>query len=86
MYKGKIKSALASEFGGMDDSSGKFYSLKIVIKTMLIEYNDAYSNLSKSTLVQESNIFNEKNLSVGKCVDLLNKIIFLLNQVNHNYI
>jgi hypothetical protein len=44
-----------------------------------LEYNDAYSNLSKSTLVQESNIFNEKNLSVLKCVDLLNKITFLLN-------
>lgn len=45
----------------------------------VLEYNDAYSHLSKSTLVQESNIFNEKNLSVLKCVDLLNKIIFLLN-------
>jgi hypothetical protein len=31
--------------------------------------------------VQESNIFNEKSLSVLKCVDLLNKVIFLLNQV-----
>ena len=31
--------------------------------------------------MQESNLFNEKNLSVLKCVDLLNKIIFLLNQV-----
>ena len=36
--------------------------------------------MSKSTLVQESKIFNEKNLSVDKCIDLLNKIIFLLNQ------
>jgi len=45
----------------------------------LIEYNDAYTNLNKSTLVQESNLFNEKNLSVLKCVELLNKIIFLLN-------
>jgi len=29
--------------------------------------------------VQESNIFNEKNLGILKCVELLNKIIFLLN-------
>ena len=45
----------------------------------LLEYNDAYTNLNKSTLVQESNIFNEKNLGILKCVELLNKIIFLLN-------
>lgn len=49
-----------------------------------LEYNDAYTHLSKSTLVQESNIFNEKSLSVLKCVDLLNKVIFLLNQVYNN--
>jgi coatomer subunit gamma len=30
--------------------------------------------------VQESNIFNEKTLKEKKCIDLLNKIIFLLNQ------
>ena len=51
------------------------------LKLTHIEYNDAYSHLNKSTLVQESNLFNEKSLSVLKCVDLLNKIIFLLNQV-----
>ncbi len=45
----------------------------------LIEYNDAYSNLSKSALVQESKIFNEKQINERKCVDLLNKVIFLLN-------
>ncbi len=45
----------------------------------VLEYNDAYTNLNKSTLVQESNIFNEKNLGILKCVELLNKIIFLLN-------
>lgn len=44
------------------------------------EYKDAYSNLSKSALVQESNIFNDKVLKEKKCIDLLNKIIFLLNQ------
>lgn len=44
------------------------------------EYKDAYSNLSKSALVQESNIFNDKNLKEKKCIDLLNKVIFLLNQ------
>jgi hypothetical protein len=46
---------------------------------IVLEYNDAYTNLNKSTLVQESNIFNEKNLGILKCVELLNKIIFLLN-------
>ena len=44
------------------------------------EYKDAYSNLNKSTLVQESNIFNDKTLKDKKCIDLLNKVIFLLNQ------
>jgi hypothetical protein len=44
------------------------------------EYKDAYSNLSKSALVQESNIFNDKQLKEKKCIDLLNKVIFLLNQ------
>jgi hypothetical protein len=43
------------------------------------EYKDAYSNLSKSALVQESNIFNDKTLKEKKCIDLLNKVIFLLN-------
>lgn len=43
------------------------------------EYKDAYSNLNKSALVQESNIFNDKTLKEKKCIDLLNKIIFLLN-------
>ena len=46
---------------------------------IVLEYNDAYTNLNKSTLLQESNIFNEKNLGILKCVELLNKIIFLLN-------
>ena len=46
---------------------------------IVLEYNDAYTNLNKSTLVQESNIFNEKNLGILKCVELLNKIILLLN-------
>ncbi len=49
------------------------------LTSYLLEYNDAYTNLHKSTLVQESNIFNEKNLGILKCVELLNKIIFLLN-------
>ena len=51
----------------------------ILFFSLELEYNDAYSNLNKSTLVQESNIFNEKNLGILKCVELLNKIIFLLN-------
>lgn len=44
------------------------------------EYKDAYSNLSKSALVQESAIFKEKSLKEKKCIDLLNKVIFVLNQ------
>lgn len=46
------------------------------------EYRDAYSNLSKTNLVQQSKIFNEKKLKDAECIDLLNKIIFLLNQVS----
>ena len=46
------------------------------------EYRDAYSNLSKTNLVQQSKIFNEKKLKDVECTDLLNKIIFLLNQVS----
>jgi len=46
------------------------------------EYRDAYSNLSKSALVQNSKIFNDKKLKDTECIDLLNKVIFLLNQVS----
>ena len=46
------------------------------------EYRDAYSNLSKSDLVQKSKIFNDKKLKDSECTDLLNKIIYLLNQVS----
>lgn len=49
------------------------------------EYRDAYSNLSKTNLVQQSKIFNEKKLKDAECIDLLNKIIFLLNQVSHPF-
>ena len=57
----------------------KFIEL-IFIDKILIEYKDAYSNLNKSALVQESTIFNDKTLKEKKCIDLLNKVIFLLNQ------
>jgi len=43
------------------------------------EYRDAFTNLSKSSLVQKSKIFNEKKLKDSECTDLLNKIIYLLN-------
>ena len=43
------------------------------------EYKDAYSDLSKSVLVHDSKIFNDKQLKEKKCIDLLNKVIFLLN-------
>ena len=46
------------------------------------EYRDAYSNLNKSDLVQKSKIFNDKKLKDSECTDLLNKIIYLLNQVS----
>ena len=46
------------------------------------EYRDAFSNLSKTALVQMSKIFNEKKLKDSNCTDLLNKIIYLLNQVS----
>ena len=46
------------------------------------EYRDAFTNLSKSDLVQKSKIFNEKKLKDSECTDLLNKIIYLLNQVS----
>jgi len=47
MYKGKIK--LTFDSTTTDDTSGKplFFHLKF---DLLIEYNDAYSNLNKSTL------------------------------------
>ena len=45
------------------------------------EYKDAYSNLNKSELAQKSKIFNEKKLKDAECTDLLNKVIYLLNQV-----
>ena len=48
------------------------------------EYRDAFSNLSKTELVQKSKIFNEKKLKDSECTDLLNKIIYLLNQVRQS--
>ena len=47
------------------------------------EYRDAYSSLSKSELVQKSKMFNEKKLKDAECTDLLNKVIYLLNQVSN---
>merc|ERR1719464_432391 len=44
------------------------------------EYRDAYTNLNKSELAQKSKIFNEKKLKDAECTDLLNKVIYLLNQ------
>lgn len=49
------------------------------------EYRDAYTNLNKSELVQKSKIFNEKKLKDSECTDLLNKIIYLLNQVSDTF-
>ena len=49
------------------------------------EYRDAYTNLNKSELVQKSKIFNEKKLKDSECTDLLNKVIYLLNQVSATY-
>jgi hypothetical protein len=60
-------------------AEGMTNQVRICDDNIILEYNDAYTNLNKSTLVQESNIFNEKNLGILKCVELLNKIIFLLN-------
>ena len=56
-----------------DETSGMQTSI------YLLEYRDAYSNLSKTTLVQQSKIFNEKKLKDAECIDLLNKVIYLLN-------
>ena len=50
----------------------------------LLEHTDAYTNLSKSHLAQQSKIFNEKKLKEFECQDILNKITFLLNQVRVN--
>ena len=63
----------------MSMAEGMTNQVRICDDNIILEYNDAYTNLNKSTLVQESNIFNEKNLGILKCVELLNKIIFLLN-------
>jgi hypothetical protein len=52
----------------------------------LLEYRDAYSNLSKVNLSQQSQIFNEKKLKDTECQDLLNKVIYLLNQVRVNQV
>ena len=41
-------------------------------------WNTVYN--AKSALVHESKIFNDKQLKEKKCIDLLNKCIFLLNQ------
>ena len=49
------------------------------------EYRDAYTNLNKSELVQKSKIFNEKKLKESECTDLLNKVIYLFNQVSATY-
>jgi coatomer protein complex subunit gamma len=44
------------------------------------EFRDEYTNLNKSTLVQKSKVFNDRKLNEKECVDLLNKVCFVLNQ------
>ena len=60
-------------------------SLPVLIlqtKFDFIDYKDEYTRISKSTLVQEaSKIFNEAKINPKKCIEVLNKIIYLLNQV-----
>jgi hypothetical protein len=69
MYKGSNRRGNDDR----DETSG------MPISTYFLEYRDAYSNLSKTTLVQQSKIFNEKKLKDAECIDLLNKVIYLLN-------
>ena len=58
--------------------------VSLTINLIYVEYRDAYSNLSKVNLSQQSQIFNEKKLKDSECQDLLNKVIYLLNQVRVN--
>jgi coatomer protein complex subunit gamma len=44
------------------------------------EYKDEYSKLDQSALVQNSKMFNEKTIDLLKARDILNKVIFMLNQ------
>ena len=46
-----------------------------------IDYKDEYTKLSKSKLVQDCRHFNDTKVKPKICIDLLNKSIFLLNQV-----
>lgn len=48
MYKGKIRST-SVELPPSDDTSGKSHHYNVNL--LSIEYNDAYTNLSKSALV-----------------------------------
>lgn len=48
---------------------------------LIIDYKDEYTKLSKSALVQDCRMFNDAKIKAKKCVDLLNKCIYLLNQV-----
>ncbi|CAI2381568.1 unnamed protein product [Moneuplotes crassus] len=52
-----------------------------VDKEETTDYKDEYTRISKSTLVQEARtIFNEAKIKPKKCIEVLNKIIYLLNQ------
>ena len=46
------------------------------------EYKDTYSHIKTSSVASESRIFNQVKLNKNECLNLLSKIIFLLNHVS----
>lgn len=45
-----------------------------------------FQNLEKTSVLQEARTFNETPVNAKKCIHILTKILYLLNQVFNSYI
>jgi hypothetical protein len=43
-----------------------------------------FQNIEKTTVLQEARVFNDTTVNPRKCTHILTKLLYLLNQVNHN--
>ena len=46
----------------------------------------AFSNLEKTSVLQEARTFNETPVNPRKCAHILSKILFLINQGTYTYL
>ena len=44
---------------------------------------DSFANLDKSTVLQDTRHFNDNVINNRKCISILTKVLYLINQVGH---